>query len=102
MDKSIKALIVVFICAWLFGSCIITKLKAEDVVTGNILPNAGNSVSSYNGGSTPVISDNTSNTTLNNNATIDGFTVTCNTANGQEGGCGAFLLMIKLLKQHMI
>jgi len=56
MDKSIKALTVTCICAWLFGSCIITKLKAEDVVTGNILPNAGNSVSSYNGGSTPVIS----------------------------------------------
>jgi len=98
MDKSIKALIVVFICAWLFGSCIITKLKAEDVVTGNILPNAGNSVSSYNGGSTPVISDNTSNTTLNNNATIDGFTVTCNTANGQEGGCGAFFTYDKAVE----
>ena len=44
MDKSIKALIITCVCAWLFGSCIITKLKAEDVVTGNILPNAGNSV----------------------------------------------------------
>ena len=40
MDKSIKAIIIAFLCAWLFGSCIITKLKAEDVVTGNILPNA--------------------------------------------------------------
>ena len=98
MDKSIKALIITFLCAWLFGSCIITNLKAEDVVTGNILPNAGNSVSSYNGGSTPVISDNTSNTTLNNNATIDGFTVTCNTANGQEGGCGAFFTYDKAVE----
>ena len=50
MDKSIKAFIVTFICVWLTGSCIITKLKAENVVTGNILPNAGNSVSSYNSG----------------------------------------------------
>jgi len=98
MDKSIKALIIIFLCAWLFGSCIITNLKAEDVVTGNILPNAGNSVSSYNGGSTPVISDNTSNTTLSNNATIDGFTVTCNTANGQEGGCGAFFTYDKAVE----
>jgi len=98
MDKSIKALIITFLCAWLFGSCIITKLKAEDVVTGNILPNAGNAVSSYNGGSTPVISDNTSNTTLSNNATIDGFTVTCNTANGQEGGCGAFFTYDKAVE----
>jgi len=98
MDKSIKALIIIFICAWLLGSCIITKLRAEDVVTGNILPNAGNSVSSYNSGSAPVISNNTSNTTLNNNATIDGFTVTCNTANGQEGGCGAFFTYDKAVE----
>ena len=98
MDKSIKALIITFLCAWLFGSCVITKLEAEDVVTGNILPNAGNSVSSYNGGSTPVISDNTSNTTLSNNATIDGFTVTCNTANGQNGGCGAFFTYDKAVE----
>ena len=98
MDKSIKALIVIFICAWFFSSCIITNLKAEDVVTGNILPNAGNSVSSYNGGSTPVISNNTSNTTLSNNATIDGFTVTCNTANGQNGGCGAFFTYDKAVE----
>jgi len=98
MDKSIKALVITFLCTWLFGSCVIINLKAEDVVTGNILPNAGNSVSSYNGGSTPVISDNTSNTTLNNNATIDGFTVTCNTANGQEGGCGAFFTYDKAVE----
>ena len=98
MDKSIKAIIITFLCAWLLGSCIITKLKAENVVTGNILPNAGNSVSSYNSGSAPVISNNTSNTTLNNNATIDGFTVTCNTANGQEGGCGAFFTYDKAVE----
>jgi len=98
MDKSIKALIVIFICAWFFSSCIITNLKAEDVITGNILPNAGNSVSSYNGGSAPVISDNTSNTTLSNNATIDGFTVTCDTANGQGGGCGAFFTYDKAVE----
>ena len=98
MDKSIKVFVVTCICAWLFGSCIITNLKAEDVVTGNILPNAGNAVSSYNGGSTPVISDNTSNTTLSNNATIDGFTITCDTANGQEGGCGAFFTYDKAVE----
>jgi len=98
MDKSIKALIVGFICAWIFGSCIITKLKAEDVVTGNILPNAGNSVSSYNSGSAPVISNNTSDTTLSNNTTVDGFTITCETANGQNGGCGAFFTYDKAVE----
>jgi len=98
MDKSIKALIIIFLCAWLFGSCIITKLKAEDVVTGNILPNAGNSVSSYNSGSAPVISNNTSDTTLSNNTTVDGFTITCETANGQNGGCGAFFTYDKAVE----
>jgi len=98
MDKSIKALVVTFLCVWFFGSCVIINLKAEDVVTGNILPNAGNSVSSYNGGSAPVISNNTSNTTLSNNATIDGFTVTCDTANGQGGGCGAFFTYDKAVE----
>ncbi len=98
MDKSIKAFIITLICVWLIGSCVVTQSKAENVVTGNILPNAGNSVSSYNSGSAPIISDNTSNTTLNNNATIDGFTVTCNTANGQEGGCGAFFTYDKAVE----
>jgi len=68
----------------------LTISLAEDVVTGNILPNAGNSVSSYNSGTTPVISDNTSDTTMSNNTTLDGFAITCDTANGQNGGCGAF------------
>ena len=72
--------------------------SAEDVVTGNILPNAGNSVSSYNGGSTPVISDNTSDTTMNNNTTLDGFAITCDTANGQNGGCGAFFTYDKAVE----
>ena len=98
MDKSIKAFIITCICTWFFGSYIITNLKAEDVVTGNILPNAGNSVSSYNSGSAPVISNNTSDTTLSNNTTVDGFTVTCNTANGQNGGCGAFFTYDKAVE----
>jgi len=91
MDRSkIKNVIVTFFVCYLIGSCIIHKVKAEDVVTGNILPNAGNSVSSYNSGTTPVISDNTSDTTMSNNTTLDGFAITCDTANGQNGGCGAF------------
>jgi len=91
MDRSkIKKVIITFFVCYFIGSCIIHKVKAEDVVTGNILPNAGNSVSSYNSGTTPVISDNTSDTTMSNNTTLDGFAITCDTANGQNGGCGAF------------
>jgi len=87
----IKFLFIVFICIYLLASCFAnTVAKAENVITGNILPNAGNSVSSYNSGTTPVISDNTSDTTMSNNTTLDGFAITCDTANGQNGGCGAF------------
>jgi len=86
----IKFLFIVFICIYLLASCFANLVKAENVITGNILPNAGNSVSSYNSGTTPVISDNTSDTTMSNNTTLDGFAITCDTANGQNGGCGAF------------
>jgi len=86
----IKIIIIFFTCCYLLASCFANAVKAEDVVTGNILPNAGNSVSSYNSGTTPVISDNTSDTTMSNNTTLDGFAITCDTANGQNGGCGAF------------
>jgi len=86
----IKFLFIVFICIYLLANCFANTVKAENVITGNILPNAGNSVSSYNSGTTPVISDNTSDTTMSNNTTLDGFAITCDTANGQNGGCGAF------------
>jgi len=91
MERSkIKNIIITFFVCYFIGACVIHKANAEDVVTGNILPNAGNSVSSYNSGTTPVISDNTSDTTMSNNTTLDGFAITCDTANGQNGGCGAF------------
>jgi len=86
----IKNILITFFVCYFIGACIIHKASAENVVTGNILPNAGNSVSSYNSGTTPVISDNTSDTTMSNNTTLDGFAITCDTANGQNGGCGAF------------
>jgi len=88
--SKIKNLVITFFVCYFIGACIIHRASAEDVVTGNILPNAGNSVSSYNSGTTPVISDNTSDTTMSNNTTLDGFAITCDTANGQNGGCGAF------------
>ena len=99
MDRSkIKNVIITFFVCYFIGSCIIYKVKAENVVTGNILPNAGNSVSSYNSGTTPVISDNTSDTTMSNNTTLDGFAITCDTANGQNGGCGAFFTYDKAVE----
>ena len=43
---------------------------AEDVITGNILPNAGNPVSSLNSGSAPIISDDTSLNNLTQNEVL--------------------------------
>ena len=94
----IKAIAIFFFCCYALVSCFSSKVKAENVITGNILPNAGNSVSSYNSGTTPVISDNTSNTTMSNNTTLDGFAITCDTANGQDGGCGAFFTYDKAVE----
>ena len=94
----IKALAIIFFCCYALVSCFAKTVKAENVVTGNILPNAGNSVSSYNSGTTPVISDNTSDTTMSNNTTLDGFAITCDTANGQNGGCGAFFTYDKAVE----
>ena len=99
MAKSkIKNILITFFVCYFIGACIIHKASAENVVTGNILPNAGNSVSSYNSGTTPVISDNTSDTTMSNNTTLDGFAITCDTANGQNGGCGAFFTYDKAVE----
>ena len=94
----IKALAIIFLCCYALASCFANTVQAENVVTGNILPNAGNSVSSYNSGTTPVISDNTSDTTMSNNTTLDGFAITCDTANGQNGGCGAFFTYDKAVE----
>jgi len=94
----IKTIAIIFFCCYAVASCFSNTVKAENVVTGNILPNAGNSVSSYNSGTTPVISDNTSDTTMSNNTTLDGFAITCDTANGQNGGCGAFFTYDKAVE----
>ena len=94
----IKAIAILFFCCYTVASCFSNTVKAENVDTGNILPNAGNSVSSYNSGTTPVISDNTSDTTMSNNTTLDGFAITCDTANGQNGGCGAFFTYDKAVE----
>jgi len=101
MDESkikIKAIAILFFCCYALASCFASKVGAENVITGNILPNAGNSVSSYNSGTTPTISDNTSDTTMSNNTTLDGFAITCDTANGQNGGCGAFFTYDKAVE----
>jgi len=96
--SKIKTIAIFFFCSYLLASGFADAVKAENVITGNILPNAGNSVSSYNSGTTPVISDNTSNTTMSNNTTLDGFAITCDTANGQNGGCGAFFAYDKAVE----
>ena len=55
----IKAIAIIFFCCYALASCFSNTVKAENVLTGNILTNAGNSVSSYNSGTTHTIADNT-------------------------------------------
>ena len=83
MNKLKKFLLTTTILLSVGNYCI-----AEDVVTGNILPNAGNNVSNLNSGSAPIISDDTSLNNLTQNEVLDGFTVTCDVAPG--GICGKF------------
>ena len=44
MAKSIKALVILFLCAYAIISCVVSKVSAEDLTTGNLLPNAGDGV----------------------------------------------------------
>ena len=39
--SKIKALIILFLCAYAIISCVVSKVSAEDITTGNLLPNAG-------------------------------------------------------------
>ena len=103
MERSkIKVIATIFFCGYLVASCFANAVKAEDVVTGNILPNAGNSVSSYNSGTTPVISDNTSDTTMSNNTTLDGLLSPVIQPTARMVDAAHFSITIKQLKLHTI
>jgi len=43
-SKIIKGLVTLFMASYLIASCFALKAKAEDVTTGNLLPNVGDGV----------------------------------------------------------
>ena len=82
MDRTkIKNLILTFFVCYLIGACAFNKVIAEDndtAFTSNILPNAGDTTSSYSNANLDGVKTG-SNVDLTNNGTHNGFTITCNT-----------------------
>ena len=93
MDETkikIKFLFIVFICIYLLASCFASKVGAEDndtAFTSNILPNAGDTTSSYSNANLDGVTTGSSATTLTNNLVYNGFTITCDTQ--VSNACGS-------------
>ena len=69
---------------WLIAFLLLTtSALAEEITTGNLLPNAGDGVD-WNSSSTDQINPGSSGY-VSNNATMNGFTVTCPTS---QSNCG--------------
>jgi hypothetical protein len=79
----IKALVIIFMVCYALASCFATTVKAEDITTGNILPNAGDGVD-WNSSSTDQINPGSSGY-VSNGADLNGFTVTCSAS---QSNCG--------------
>ena len=84
MDRSkIKAIAILFFSGYLLASCFASLAKAEDITTGNLLPNAGDGVD-WNSSSTDQINPGSSGY-VSNGTVVNGFTVTCATS---QANCG--------------
>jgi len=84
MDRSkIKGLLILFFSCYLLASCFASRAGAEDLTTGNLLPNAGDGVD-WGSSSTEMINDGGS-SYVSNNSTVNGFTITCPTS---QSNCG--------------
>ena len=83
IKTKIKNLIITFFVCYFVGSCVVHNVKAEDITTGNLLPNVGDGVD-WNSSSTDQINPGNSGYVFNN-ANLNGFTVTCATS---QSNCG--------------
>ena len=86
----IKNLILTFFVCYLIGTCAFNKVIAEDndtAFTSNILPNAGDTTSSYSNANLDGVTTGSSATTLTNNLVYNGFTITCDTQ--VSNACGS-------------
>jgi hypothetical protein len=91
MDRTkIKKLAIIFFCCYFLASCFASSVNAEDNDTGfssNILPNAGDTTSSYSNADLDGVTTGSSSTTLTNNLVYNGFTITCDTQ--VSNACGS-------------
>jgi len=84
MDRSkIKGLLILFFSCYLLASCFAFKAGAEDLTTGNLLPNAGDGVD-WGSSSTEQINPGGSGY-VSNGTVVNGFTITCPTS---QANCG--------------
>jgi len=84
MDRSkIKGLLILFFSCYLLASCFAFKAGAEDLTTGNLLPNAGDGVD-WGSSSTEQINPGGSGY-VSNGTVVNGFTITCPTS---QSNCG--------------
>jgi hypothetical protein len=79
----IKTIAILFFCCYALVSCFASKVGAEDITTGNLLPNAGDGVD-WNSSSTDQINPGSSGY-VSNGTVVNGFTVTCATS---QANCG--------------
>jgi len=82
-SKIIKGLVTLFMAGYLIASCFALRAKAEDIVTGNLLPNAGDGVD-WGSSSTEQINPGSSGW-VSNGDVVNGFTITCPTS---QANCG--------------
>ena len=81
--SKIKTLAALFFSSYLLASCFALKAKAEDITTGNLLPNAGDGVD-WGSSSTEQINPGSSGY-VSNGTVVNGFTITCPTS---QSNCG--------------
>ena len=79
----IKALAILFFSGYLLASCFVSLAKAEDITTGNLLPNAGDGVD-WGSSATEQINPGSSGY-VSNGDVVNGFTITCPTS---QANCG--------------
>jgi len=82
-SKIIKGLTILFMASYFVASCFASKVGAEDITTGNLLPNVGDGVD-WGSSSTEQINPGGSGY-VSNGTVVNGFTITCPTS---QSNCG--------------
>jgi len=82
-NSKIKGVLILFFSCYLLASCFTSLAKAEDLTTGNLLPNAGDGVD-WGSSSTEQINPGGSGY-VSNGTVVNGFTITCPTS---QSNCG--------------